>query len=209
MHKRNILAAGLPIEEAEKAMIMIHGRGGDAHSIMDMKAYLNLNNFALLAPEATNHSWYPYSFLSPAEQNEPWLSSGIDTLHALIDEVIEKGIPAENIYLMGFSQGACLTLESTARKAMRYGGIIAFTGGLIGESIDPKNYSGNFNGTPVFIGCGDPDPHVPVQRVIDSINILKNLGATVTEKIYPGIPHTIIQEEIDWVNIHILPPNPL
>jgi phospholipase/carboxylesterase len=206
MHKRNILQGGVPIEDAEHVMIMIHGRGADSRGIMDMKEYLNLKKFSLLAPQATSNSWYPYSFLSPVEQNEPWLSSAINLVHSLIDELTEKGIPTEKIFLLGFSQGACLTLESAARKAQRYGGIIAFTGGLIGKSIDPKNYSGNFNGTPVFIGCGDPDPHVPVARVNDSSAILKDLGAIVTEKIYAGIPHTIIQEEIDWVNNHILGP---
>ena len=208
MHKRNILEGGLPVEEAAKVMIMIHGRGADARSIMDMKDYLNLNNFALLAPQATSSTWYPYSFLSPVDSNEPWLSSAIHIVHSLIDDVTGKGIPAENIYLMGFSQGACLTLEASARKAQRYGGIIAFTGGLIGKYIDPKNYSGNFQGTPVFIGCGDTDPHVPLHRVKESTIELTKLGAAVTEKIYPGIPHTIVQDEINWVNEHILFINP-
>jgi phospholipase/carboxylesterase len=136
--------------------------------------------------------------------NEPWLSSAIAAIHELIDEVVEAGIRTENIYLLGFSQGACLTLESAARKAQRYGGLIAFTGGLIGEKIDRSKYQGNFEGTPVFIGSGDPDPHIPVSRVNDSTLVLREMGATVTEKIYPGIPHTIIQDEIDWVNINIL-----
>jgi phospholipase/carboxylesterase len=204
MHKRNIVAAGTPIDQAEKAMIFIHGRGADARGILEIAGHLEIEGFALLAPQATGNTWYPYSFLSPVEMNEPWLSSAIAAIHELIDEVVEAGIRTENIYLLGFSQGACLTLESAARKAQRYGGLIAFTGGLIGEKIDRSKYQGNFEGTPVFIGSGDPDPHIPVSRVNDSSLVLREMGATVTEKIYPGIPHTIIRDEIDWVNINIL-----
>ncbi|HLO81736.1 MAG TPA: dienelactone hydrolase family protein [Chitinophagaceae bacterium] len=204
MHKRNILAAGTPVDQAKKAMIFIHGRGADARGILDIAGALQVSDFALLAPQATGNTWYPYSFLSPVQMNEPWLSSAIATVHGLIDEVIDAGISAENIYLLGFSQGACLTLESAARKAQRYGGLIAFTGGLIGEKIDRSNYNGDFAGTPVFIGSGDPDPHIPVSRVKESNGVLTEMGAVVTEKIYPGIPHTVIQDEIDWVNINML-----
>lgn len=196
MHKRNILEAGLRIEEAKKAIILIHGRGGDARGMVDMKDYLPLDDFAILAPQATNNTWYPYSFMAPVAANEPWLSSAIDTVHGLIDEVINSGIPAEHLYLAGFSQGACLTLESAARKAQRYGGVIAFTGGLIGETIDPKNYQGDFAGTPILISSGDPDPHVPVTRVHESEAILKSMGAAVHVKLYPGRQHTITNQEV-------------
>ncbi len=204
MHKKNILAAGTPLDEAKKAMIFIHGRGADARGILELAGALDVEGFALLAPEATGNTWYPYSFLSPVSMNEPWLGSAIATIHELIDEVIASGIRTENIYLLGFSQGACLTLESAARKAQRYGGLIAFTGGLIGDIIDRKNYSGDFAGTPVFIASGDPDPHIPVSRVRESTAIFTEMGANVTEKIYPGIPHTVIQEEVDWVNKNLL-----
>jgi phospholipase/carboxylesterase len=204
MHKRNIVEAGLKIEEATKVMIMMHGRGGDARGMLSLNEYLNLKDFALLAPQAINNTWYPYSFMASVSANEPWLSSAISTVHALINEVMEKGIASENIYLLGFSQGACLTLESAARKAQRYGGIIALTGGLIGESIDTSNYEGNFMGTPIAISSGDPDPHIPVSRVHDSTRILKGLGAEVTEMIYPGKQHTIIEDEINWINKNIL-----
>jgi phospholipase/carboxylesterase len=196
MHKRNILEAGLRIEEAKKAIILIHGRGGDARGMVDMQEYLPLQDFAILAPQATNNTWYPYSFMAPVAANEPWLSSAIDTVHGLIDEVINSGIPAEHLYLAGFSQGACLTLESAARKAQRYGGVIAFTGGLIGETIDPKNYQGDFAGTPILISSGDPDPHVPVTRVHESEAILKSMGAAVHVKLYPGRQHTITNQEV-------------
>lgn len=196
MHKRNILEAGLQIEDAKKAIILIHGRGGDARGMMDLKEYLPLQDFAILAPQANNNTWYPYSFMAPVSANEPWLSSAIDTVHELINEVMSSGIPAENIYLAGFSQGACLTLESAARKAQRYGAIIAFTGGLIGETIDPKNYQGDFAGTPILISSGDPDPHVPVSRVHESEAILKEMGAQLTVKLYPGRQHTITNLEV-------------
>lgn len=196
MHKRNILEAGLQIEDAKKAIILIHGRGGDARGMVDLKEYLPLQDFAILAPQANNNTWYPYSFMAPVSANEPWLSSAIDTVHELINEVMSSGIPAENIYLAGFSQGACLTLESAARKAQRYGAIIAFTGGLIGETIDPKNYQGDFAGTPILISSGDPDPHVPVSRVHESEAILKEMGAQLTVKLYPGRQHTITNLEV-------------
>ena len=191
-----MLEAGLRIEEAKKAIILIHGRGGDARGMVDMQEYLPLQDFAILAPQATNNTWYPYSFMAPVAANEPWLSSAIDTVHGLIDEVINSGIPAEHLYLAGFSQGACLTLESAARKAQRYGGVIAFTGGLIGETIDPKNYQGDFAGTPILISSGDPDPHVPVTRVHESEAILKSMGAAVHVKLYPGRQHTITNQEV-------------
>jgi phospholipase/carboxylesterase len=189
MHKRNILAAGTPLDQAKKAMIFIHGRGADARGILELAGALDVEGFALLAPEATGNTWYPYSFLSPVAMNEPWLGAAIATVHELIDEVIAAGIPAENIYLLGFSQG---------------GGLIAFTGGLIGDAIDKTDYSGDFAGTPVFIASGDPDPHIPVSRVRESTAVLTDMGAQVAEKIYPGIPHTVIQDEVDWVNKNML-----
>ncbi|HRP58456.1 dienelactone hydrolase family protein, partial [Agriterribacter sp.] len=153
-----------------------------------------------LAPQATGNTWYPYSFMAPPAQNEPWLSSALSLLKTVVNDVNEQGIAAENIYFLGFSQGACLTLEFVTRNAQRYGGVAAFTGGLIGDKIYPGNYSGDFTGTPVFIGSSDPDPHVPVERVYATSNILKGMHAAVTEKIYNNMGHTINQDEIDRVN---------
>lgn len=197
MHQRNIIFSGLKIGEAKKAVILVHGRGGDARGMLDLEQYLPLLDFAILAPQATDNTWYPFGFMAPVAANEPWLSSAIGTLHDRIDELVSAGIPARNIYLVGFSQGACLTLESAARKAQRYGGIIAFTGGLIGEAIDPSQYSGNFSGTPILITTGDPDAHVPATRVHESETILAGMGADVHVAIYPGRPHTIIADEIE------------
>ena len=199
-HKKNIVTAGVAIEEAKKALIMIHGRGGSAEDILSVAAHLQVKDFALLAPQATGNTWYPYSFMVPPVQNEPWLSSALSLLKAVVGDVTEQGIAVENIYFLGFSQGACLTLEFVTRNAQRYGGVTAFTGGLIGDKIYPENYSGDFAGTPVFIGSSNPDPHVPVERVYATSNILKAMHADVTEKVYNNMGHTINQDEIDLVN---------
>lgn len=195
-HAKQVVQTGVPLASAKKALILLHGRGASADSILSLRQYLQLNEFALLAPEATNHTWYPYSFLAPVSQNEPWLSSALDLVNTLVKDCLTAGLKTSDIHLLGFSQGACLTLEFAARHAARYGSIIAFTGGLIGESINRSNYSGTFEGTPVFIGCSDRDMHVPVERVYASTNILIEMGASVTEKIYPGMAHTIIEDEI-------------
>ncbi|MBZ0243448.1 MAG: hypothetical protein K8F24_09565, partial [Bacteroidales bacterium] len=145
MHKKNIQTAGKSLKEAEKVLILLHGRGADARDILGLAPYLNVSEYALLAPEATNHTWYPYSFMVKPEQNEPWLSSALALLKETLDEVRKQGFTPENIYFLGFSQGACLSLEFVARHAEKYGGIAAFTGGLIGDKINLENYSGNFN----------------------------------------------------------------
>ena len=199
-HQLDILYAGTPLEQADKALIMLHGRGADPESILTLSRLLNVEGYALLAPRATNHTWYPLSFLAPVADNEPWLSSAIDVVKQTVDTVLQSGIKAENTYLLGFSQGACLTLEFTARHARRYGGIAAFTGGLIGKEIDRSNYSGDFQQTPIFFGTSDPDFHVPVERVYASANIVREMNADVTEKVYLNRGHTISEDEIEQVN---------
>ena len=154
----------------------------------------------MLATQATNDTWYPYSFLAPPSQNEPWLSSALQLVKELVDDILAKGVPAKNIYFTGFSQGACLTLEFVTRNANRYGGVVAFTGGLIGDKIYRENYKGDFQNTPVFIGSSNPDPHIPIERVYATTNILKSMNADVTEKIYANMGHTINQDEINQAN---------
>jgi phospholipase/carboxylesterase len=200
MHLKNIVSAGKPLKEAGKALILIHGRGAGADDILSLATHLNVPDFALLAPQATNSTWYPHSFLVPVEQNQPWLGSALVLVKDLVQEIKEQGIASENIYILGFSQGACMALELTARNATRYGGVIALTGGLIGKNIDRTNYSGDFNGTPVFIGTGNYDPHVPLERVNESAGILEEMNARVTLRVYEGKPHNVSQEEIDEVN---------
>jgi phospholipase/carboxylesterase len=199
-HTKQVVSAGVPAEQAKKAIIMLHGRGASANSMISLKDHLELDGFAIVAPQANEHSWYPYSFMAPVENNQPALDSALEVIGELVDDLKQKGITQENIYFLGFSQGACLTLEYTGRNAGRYGGIVAFTGGLIGEQLVKENYKGDFNNTPVLITTGDPDPHVPVSRVNDSVEILKELNADVTLKIYKGRQHTISHEEIVLAN---------
>ena len=200
MHTKNILTAGKEIENAQNAMILLHGRGGSAEDILSLADHFPVKDFALFAPQATNNTWYPYSFLAPTSQNEPGLSSALEILKELLDEIQQKGIAAENIYFAGFSQGACLTAEFVTRNATKFGGVIIFTGGLIGDKVYNDNYQGNFEGTPVFIGTGNPDAHVPVERVKETEKIMKDMNAKVQVEIYDNRPHTISREEIDLAN---------
>lgn len=204
MHTKKVIMAGKSLKEAEYALILLHGRGANAEDILSLASHLHVEEFALIAPEATNNTWYPFSFLVPPTQNEPWLSSALKLIEQVVDDVNAVGIPPERIYLAGFSQGACLTLEFVARNAKKYGGVMAFTGGLIGDRIYAENYKGDFQHTPVFIGTSNPDPHVPVERVYATSNILKNMNAIVTEKIYNNMGHTITGDEIDTANRVVL-----
>ncbi|GLU56162.1 alpha/beta hydrolase [Dyadobacter frigoris] len=200
MHTKKVITAGKVIDKTDKVLIMIHGRGGSAQDILSLAAHLNTNDYALLAPQATNNTWYPTSFLAAPAINEPWLSSAVDVIDDVVADVIAKGILKENIFFLGFSQGACLTLEYVARNATKYGGVVAFTGGLIGDKIYTENYSGDFGGTPIFIGTSNPDPHVPVSRVQETTAVLESMHAEVYEKIYPNMGHTISHDEIEKAN---------
>lgn len=199
-HTLDIKTGGKSLNEAEKVLIMIHGRGGSAQDIVSLSQHLNVKDYALLAPQATNGTWYPFSFMAPVEQNEPWLSSAVETVEKTVQTALDAGIKAENIYFFGFSQGACLTLEFLARNAQKFGGAVAIIGGVIGEKIDRENYKGDFAQTPIFLGTSNPDFHVPVERVYATANILKEMNADVTEKIYANFGHSINQEEIEWAN---------
>jgi len=203
LHTKQITTSGKAVDQARQAIVMLHGRGASARDIVALKGYLKIDDMAIFAPEATNHSWYPFSFMAPVEQNQPALDSALKLIGEVVEEIKASGITPENIFFAGFSQGACLTLEYTARHAQRYGGIIAFTGGLVGEQLVENNYQGDFGGTPVFISTGNPDPHVPVSRVNESIGIFKQLNAVVTSEIYTGRPHTISADEIEKVNEQI------
>jgi phospholipase/carboxylesterase len=200
MHKKNSITAGKELTKNGKVLIMVHGRGGSAEDIISLSSYLEVKEFTVIAPQATNNSWYPYSFLESPSRNEPWLSSALEVLNDIVDDLKSKGIPVTNIYFLGFSQGACLTLEFVARNANRYGGVVAFTGGLIGDKIYNDNYRGDFENTPMFIGTSNPDPHVPVERVYATTNILKDMNAEVTEKVYNHMGHTINHDEIETAN---------
>ena len=192
-----VYTAGQPLNEAKAAMILVHGRGATAPSILELANALYHPDFVYLAPQAANNTWYPNSFLSPIPGNEPGLSSGLAVLGDLIAQIEAAGISAEKIVLAGFSQGACLASEFVARNARPYGGLLAFSGGVIGPPGTPRNYEGSLEGMPVFMGCSDSDFHIPVERVHESTAVFEALGAAVTERIYPNMGHTIIQDEID------------
>lgn len=194
-----VLLAGELLETAQAAMIMVHGRGATAESILSLADVLAQPGFAYLAPQAAGYTWYPNSFLAPIPSNEPGLSSGLEVIGALLARLDALGIPAERTMLLGFSQGACLSTEFVARHARRYGGVAGLSGGLIGPEGTPRDYKGSLAGTPIFLGCSDVDFHIPKARVQHTTEVLRRLGGQVTERLYPGMGHTINQDEIDFV----------
>lgn len=198
-HRQPIVTRGLPPEEARAAVITLHGRGADAEDILALIPHIATPGFTYAAPQAAGNTWYPDRFIAPLEHNEPWLSSALELVGETLARLAAAGIPAEKTVLLGFSQGACLALEYAARNARRYGGVAALTGGLIGPDGTPRNYSGSLNGTPVFIGSSDIDPHVPLGRVQHSTKVLTALGGRVTERIYPRMAHTINDDELTFV----------
>lgn len=200
----DIILSGQHIEYTDKAVIMLHGRGADAHSILSLRDELDLETFALLAPQAPDHTWYPFSFMAPEKENEPYLSHSLNTIDRIVDAVMEGGKESYHIYFIGFSQGACLVLEYAARNARKYGGIVGFTGGLIGEDLKEDKYQGSFEGTTVFIGGSHRDAHVPLTRMNASAALLEKMGANVKMMIFEDSLHTIREEELAWVKNNIL-----
>jgi phospholipase/carboxylesterase len=192
-----VVQAGIPMEQAAGALILLHGRNGSAEDILALGRALTDHRFALLAPQAPGHTWYPYSFLAPRQQNEPYLSSALRQVEAALAQAISAGLETSRIALCGFSQGACLATEFVARHPQRYAGLLAFTGGLIGPLEEPISLTGDLAGTPVLLSSGDPDPHVPWQRVQQSSELLTRIGGKVTLKRYPGRPHTVLPEEVE------------
>jgi predicted esterase len=191
-----VLRAGPPLSEARLAVIAVHGRGGSAEDILGLAREVAIPDVALLAPQAAAFTWYPYSFLSPIPQNEPHLSSALRLLASLVEQIVAAGVPHERIGILGFSQGACLSLEFAARHARRYAAVIALSGGLIGPPGTPRDYSGTMEGTPVFLGCSDIDPHIPVERVRESAEVFRSMRAIVDERIYPRMGHTVNGDEL-------------
>lgn len=191
-----VLRDGVPLEAADGAVVLLHGRGGSAAGMLELARALGTEGVAWLAPQAAGSSWYPFSFLAPIAENEPWLSSALALVGRIVAGAADAGLPAERIALGGFSQGACLASEFAARNARRYGGLLLFSGGLIGPPGTPRAYPGSFVGTPVFVGCSDVDPHIPIERVRETSRVFSAMGAVVDERIYPGLGHTVIEDEV-------------
>ena len=191
-----VVTGGTPLAQARGALILTHGRGATAESILSLAPLLGADDVAWLAPQAAGNSWYPYSFLSPIPQNEPGITSALRVLADLVAHIEAAGIPAKRIALLGFSQGACLTLEFAARYPRRFGALAGLSGGLIGPDDTPRTYPGSLDGTPVFLGCSDVDAHIPMARVHESATVLTRLGAAVDERIYPGMGHVVNDDEI-------------
>ncbi|GAB3687061.1 dienelactone hydrolase family protein [Spirosoma flavus] len=200
----NIITAGVPLETASKVMIMVHGRGGSARDILSLSQYVQDKDFAFIAPEANGNTWYPYSFLRPTSDNEPYLSSALEVMASLRARMqSDFNFKLPQIYWLGFSQGACLMLEFVARNAAQYGGVFGLSGGLIGPDGTSRNYDGMLENTPVFLGCSDNDSHVPKERVLETENIFRGMGGKVTAKLYPNFSHTINEDELNLVNLLI------
>lgn len=194
---RPVLVAGAPLEKAHTAVVALHGRGADARDILGIAAELGTDGVAYLAPEAADHTWYPYSFLAPIERNEPYLSSALETVGRVVEHLGRHGVPPERTVLLGFSQGACLALEYAARHPRRYRALVGWSGGLIGPPGALPEHTGSLDGTPVFLGCSDVDPHIPAERVRETADILRGMGADVDMRFYPGMPHTVNEEEVE------------
>jgi predicted esterase len=194
-----VLLAGRPLGEAKAAMILLHGRGATAQSILLLAAELAHPDFVYLAPQAADNQWYPNRFMTPLAGNEPYLSAALAVVDGLVAHLGQAGIPPEKIVLAGFSQGACLALEYAGRHARRYGGVVGFSGGLIGPPGTVWDFSGSLSGTPVFLGCSDVDFHIPAARVEESAEVLRRLGGNVTLRLYPGMDHTIVEDELAFV----------
>lgn len=196
LHEQPILWAGTPLGAATRAVLAIHGRGASASDIIGLNRVIDIPEFAWLAPDGPNHTWYPHSFLVPVERNQPYLDSALSLIDDLVRELGNTGIPPERVVLLGFSQGACLASEFVVRHPRQYGGLVVFSGGLIGASIDPGDYTGSLAGTPVFGGCSDIDPLIPLERFETTGQVLEAQGATVDFRVYPGMGHTISLDEV-------------
>lgn len=194
-----VRVAGQSLDRARAAMLLVHGRGARAEDILSLADEFAQPEFVYLAPQAAGNTWYPNRFVAPMETNEPWLSSALEFIGNVLEQITAAGIPNERTILLGFSQGACLALEFSARNARRYGGVVGLSGGLIGPDDTPREYAGSLAGTPVFLGCSDVDVHIPKERVEQTAVVLGRLGGEVTKRLYPNMDHTVNQDEIDVV----------
>jgi len=194
---QSVVAAGAPLGQGDGVVVLVHGRGAGPRNILDLLPRIDRPSFTYLAPGAAGGTWYPLSFLADIPRNEPFLSSALRALEQLVNEIVARDVTRERICIAGFSQGACLTSEFVARHPARYGGVIAFTGGLIGPPGTPRHYPGSFDGTPIFLGCSDVDAHVPLERVEETASVFRSMGASVDLRVYPGMGHLVNDDEVD------------
>jgi predicted esterase len=202
-HNQPLLTAGAPLEQAQAAMLMLHGRGASARDILSLARGFDPGGVTYLAPQAAGSQWYPNRFIAPLASNEPWFSSAVARMGEVLAQVQGAGLPLERIFLLGFSQGACLALEYAARHPQRYGGIFGLSGALIENGDQPRTYDGSLDGAPLFLGCSDVDAHVPLARFERTATIFEQLGAAVTKRIYPGMGHTVNEDELAFIHAQL------
>lgn len=201
VHTKDIATGGQSPDQAKYALIMVHGRGATAPSMLDLAKHLDLTDFTLQAPQARQYTWYPYSFMAPQEQNEPGLSSGLKVLGEMVADLERAGFQSRQLFFLGFSQGACLLSEFVARNAAEYGGVFIYSGGLIGAEMSRDLYRGDLAGTPILMGCSDRDPHISLERFEETVRIFSEMGGDVRKRLYPNGPHTVYPDEIEQTNL--------
>ncbi len=199
-HQQPVEYGGTDLEKSSEVMILIHGRGATPGDILRLADQFRQPGLAFVAPKAANHTWYPYSFLTPRDKNEPHLSSALEKVRETVSILKSEGFQSHQIYLLGFSQGACLALEYAATHPKKYAGVFCLSGGLIGSTVRKEDYPGDLEQTPIFLGCSDRDRHIPLERVHESAEILQSMNAQLEKRIYPGMPHTVNEDEILYIN---------
>jgi predicted esterase len=203
---QRVVRRGAALTEARLAVILLHGRGGAPEDLLELADEWNVPDVAYVAPAAAGRAWYPESFFAPIDRNEPWLTSALQTVERVLGEIEHHGVPAERVAILGFSQGGCLALEFAARHARRYGGVVGLSAGLIGPPGTPRAYGGSLARTPVFLGCSDTDPHIPLSRVHESADVFRRLDGVVDERIYPDMGHSVNVDEVEAVKTLLLTP---
>lgn len=199
IEKHQLRRAGASPSRAKGIVLLIHGRGATAESILPLGDVIAMPDLCYLAPQAEGYTWYPQSFMAPTVANEPYLSSALARIAGIIADILESGVEARRLAVIGFSQGACLASETVLRNPAPYGFVGVLSGGAIGPPGTPRDYAGTLAGVSVFLGCSDHDPHIPLARVKETTAGFTRMGASVTERIYPGASHGINDDEITYL----------